>query len=572
MTEALKTHNAVPPRAACLPNGDSEAEHLDLCTYVQTIKTSARELISTVNSLIKLNQWAEIAQAERVMAPHRIADIEAALLHEVLVRLPDDLSMRPSIIISHRFPKMCDMLVTDLRVLLDCIQPLVVHATQQSAGGVVAVTLTVDDDCQSLTVDIYHSGVDAAKSHCETLTDLYGKDDLTTTESALGLTIACKAAALLDGEVSLPSPKYDAGSHARAVFNSPVCASSIPPPCPIKEGQASFPQKFYRLASASAMPSLGHYFSHWLSNAGWLESKEKSESLVVVDYNSDLAQFYQQLASVSTEQVVICLVPEHATFPDFENERVRRQDNAVYIQGPFLTEQLLQAMELVATILVEAQQSIMDLRDCSFPKVVVAPNLLSAVQDTTTRATKSGKRNPRLLKQTQRQLAESLQSLAIGSEPSLLASKPGADPKKPWTLLVDDNRVNLRLLEMYCERRGFPYRTATDGRQAVKIFSEAVVTRYDALLQKDVPAQAFDLILMDLQMPECDGIEATRQIRQMENENGWEKSVLFIITGQDSPNDRKNAEEAGADEFLTKPLGPKVLDQWVKKWCPEAGI
>lgn len=506
------------------------------------------------------------------MALHRIADIEAALLREVLVRLSDDLSIRPSIIISHHFPKKCDMLVTDLRVFLDCIQPLVVHATQQSAGGVVAVTLTVDDHYQSLTVDIYHSRLDTAGPHCETLADVHGKDDLTTAESALGLTIACKAAALLDGEVSVLSPKHEVGSHARVVFNNPVCASSISPPCTIKQGQGLVPQKFYRFASTSAVPSLGHYFSRWLSNTGWLESKEKSESLVVVDYKSDLAQFYQQLASVSTEQVVICLVPEHATFPDFENERVRRQDNAVYIQGPFLTEQLLQAMELVATILVEAQQSIAEVRECSFPEVVDAPNLLATVQNTIGCAAKSGKRSPRFPKQTQKQLAESLQSLTIGSEPSLLATKLGTDLKKPWTLLVDDNTVNLRLLEMYCERRGFPYRTATDGRQAVKIFSEAVVTKYNALLQKDVPTQVFDLILMDLQMPECDGIDATRQIRQMEDDNGWEKSVLFIITGQDSPNDRKNAEEAGADEFLTKPLGPKVLDQWVKKWCPEAGI
>lgn len=573
LTEALKTHNAALLPAACPPQANFEPDQLDLYTYVQTIKTSANELISTVNSLIKLNRWAEIAQAERVMALHRIADIEAALLQEVLVRLPDDLSIRPSIIISHSFPKNCDMLVTDMRVFLDCIQPLVFHAAQKSADGVVAVMLTVDDDYRSLTVDIYHSGLDAAKSHCETLTDdVYGKDDLTTAEYALGLTIACKAAALLDGEVSLLSPKQDAGSHARVVFSNPVCASSILSPCLLKEGAAPLPQKFYRLASESSMSSLGHYFSHWLSITGWSESKEQSGSLVVVDYNSDLAQFYQQLASVSTEQVVICLVPEHATFPDFEIKRVRRQDNAVYIRGPFLTEQLLQAMELVAMILVESQRTIVDLRDCTFPEVVVASNLLSTVQDKASRTGRSRKRGPAFPTQRQKQLAESLQTLTIQSEPSLLAGKPGTDSKKPLTLLVDDNTVNLRLLEMYCERRGFPYRTAKNGRQAVTIFSEAVITRFDPLLQKDVPAQAFDLILMDLQMPECDGIDATRQIRQMEDENGWEKSILFIITGQDSPNDRKNAEEAGADEFLTKPLGPKVLDQWVKKWCPEAGI
>ena len=47
---------------------------------------------------------------------------------------------------------------------------------------------------------------------------------------------------------------------------------------------------------------------------------------------------------------------------------------------------------------------------------------------------------------------------------------------------------------------------------------------------------------------------------------------MFIVTGQDSSNDRKAADDAGADEFLTKPVGPKVLDQWVKKWYPDIEI
>jgi CheY-like chemotaxis protein len=567
----LKTRNSASLPTAHSPATNLETEQLDLYTYVQTIKTSAKELISTVNSLIKLNQWAEIAQAERVMALHRIPDIEAALLHEVLIGLPDDLSIRPSIIISHRSPKNCDMLVTDMRVLLDCIQPLVVHAAQQSAGGVVAVTLTIKEDYQSLTVDVYHSGR-AVRSPSETVTDIYTKEDLTTAESALGLTLACKAAALLDGEVALLSSKHDTGSYVRATFNDPICASSISSPLHPKDGIAQLPQKFYRLVSESPMSSLGHHFSHWLSNVGWSESKEKSESLVIVDYHSDLTQFYQQLASVGTEQVIVCLVPENATFLDFESKRVRRQENAVYVQGPFLTEQLLQAMELVAAILVESRRSSLKLGDCSFATVAAEPNLSSAVQSTATRTGRLVKQGSIFPKTTQTQVAESLQNLRLSPKPSLSAGKLGTNSKKPRTLLVDDNAVNLRLLQMYCNRRGIPYQTAADGQQAVKIFSEAVVTRYDPLLQQDVSATAFDLILMDLQMPECDGIDATRQIRQLEEENGWEKSVLFIVTGQDSPTDRKNAEEAGADEFLTKPLGPKVLDQWVKKWCPEAGI
>jgi CheY-like chemotaxis protein len=75
---------------------------------------------------------------------------------------------------------------------------------------------------------------------------------------------------------------------------------------------------------------------------------------------------------------------------------------------------------------------------------------------------------------------------------------------------------------------------------------------------------------MDLQMPICDGIGATSQIRALEEEHGWKKSVVFIVTGQDSPSDRANAHDAGSDGYLVKPVGPKVLDHGVKQWFPDA--
>jgi CheY-like chemotaxis protein len=143
---------------------------------------------------------------------------------------------------------------------------------------------------------------------------------------------------------------------------------------------------------------------------------------------------------------------------------------------------------------------------------------------------------------------------------------------KPMTLLVDDNAINLRLLEMYCSRRGLPYRTARDGAEAVRIFRKHRMPVDDLLLQQPLVTQPFDLVLMDLQMPICDGIDATRQIRTLEQEYKWEKSVVFIVTGQSSPSDRTNASDAGANGFLVKPVGPKDLDRWVKQEFPAAGL
>lgn len=121
----------------------------------------------------------------------------------------------------------------------------------------------------------------------------------------------------------------------------------------------------------------------------------------------------------------------------------------------------------------------------------------------------------------------------------------------PNCLIVDDNVINLRIMKMYCETRKFPYTTAVDGLQAVYKYKEAVA---------GIP---INLILLDLQMPNCDGIEACEQIRDFEAKEGLSPAAIFIVTGQDSPTDRTKSFEAGADKFFVKPLALKSLDRGI---------
>jgi CheY-like chemotaxis protein len=101
-----------------------------------------------------------------------------------------------------------------------------------------------------------------------------------------------------------------------------------------------------------------------------------------------------------------------------------------------------------------------------------------------------------------------------------------------------------------------------NGRQATELFSQPQTQCSE---EEDPPIQ---LIFMDLQMPICGGIEATQQIRALEQRHKWKKSFLFVMTGQDSPADRKAAEEAGADEYFVKPVVPKQLDRVLKQYFP----
>jgi CheY-like chemotaxis protein/anti-sigma regulatory factor (Ser/Thr protein kinase) len=124
------------------------------------------------------------------------------------------------------------------------------------------------------------------------------------------------------------------------------------------------------------------------------------------------------------------------------------------------------------------------------------------------------------------------------------AENPLSTPKSgPHLLLVDDNAVNLKVLAASVKRGGCTYDQAADGRQAVEAYKSN--------------ASAYDLVFMDLSMPVLDGIEATRQIRALEEESGAgleKRTRIIALTALGDDRHRQRAFEAGVDDFITKPV------------------
>ncbi|KAI0848816.1 hypothetical protein F5Y00DRAFT_81902 [Daldinia vernicosa] len=148
---------------------------------------------------------------------------------------------------------------------------------------------------------------------------------------------------------------------------------------------------------------------------------------------------------------------------------------------------------------------------------------------------------------------------AIGSEPGSTIIQHGRSRsgdhirRLPRVLLVDDNAINLKLLVMFMKKIKLPYAEAVNGLEAVTQFKEA--------------EEPFDFVLMDLQMPVMDGLEATRQIREFEQERAGEPtaasppSTIIAITGVGNEATRQEAMDAGMSQFLTKPVKFKALQQ-----------
>jgi CheY-like chemotaxis protein len=127
-------------------------------------------------------------------------------------------------------------------------------------------------------------------------------------------------------------------------------------------------------------------------------------------------------------------------------------------------------------------------------------------------------------------------------------TSPGdAAPARPLKiLLAEDNCVNQMLAVRLLEKSGHSVCVAANGRDAVSLFE-----KYD-----------YDAVLMDVQMPEMDGLEATRQIRRVESESGSRRHTPVIaLTAHAMSGDEESCIEAGMDSYLSKPLDPRMLSE-----------
>jgi PAS domain S-box-containing protein len=120
-------------------------------------------------------------------------------------------------------------------------------------------------------------------------------------------------------------------------------------------------------------------------------------------------------------------------------------------------------------------------------------------------------------------------------------------------LVAEDNAVNQKVVTMMLRRFGIEPKVAPDGRAALKSIEE----------------DAYDLILMDVQMPAMNGHEATRQIRAGEKARGAGEHIPVIaMTAAASPCDRDACLAAGMDDFISKPAQMSDVESILRKWLP----
>lgn len=115
-------------------------------------------------------------------------------------------------------------------------------------------------------------------------------------------------------------------------------------------------------------------------------------------------------------------------------------------------------------------------------------------------------------------------------------------------LVTEDEAINRLYITTVLSRKGWIVDEATNGLEAIRLCEK----------------NSYDIILMDISMPDLNGIEATKRIR--EKEEGETHLPIIALTAHAFPSDRKNFLEAGMDDVIVKPLSEETLMKTISKY------
>lgn len=108
---------------------------------------------------------------------------------------------------------------------------------------------------------------------------------------------------------------------------------------------------------------------------------------------------------------------------------------------------------------------------------------------------------------------------------------------KKHVLLVEDNMLNQKFALVVLKLKGYTADLAKNGKAGVELFEK----------------NEYDVILMDIQMPIMNGLEATKKIREIEKENGWPRIKIIAVTAYAMPGDEERFMQADIDWYIAKP-------------------
>jgi len=531
----------------------------DQSDYVGTIRRSGESLLSLINDILDFSkiEAGQLDFEEIDFDPELLAYDVCQLIWPRIESKPIEVLCR----IGDNFPSMVRGDPTRYRqVLIN----LMGNAPKFTESGEIELTLDVDEEEQDrikLHAKIRDTGIGIPKDKLSAIFEPFKQADGSTTRkyggTGLGLSICKKISKLMDGDVWAESPSD----------------------CRLKDNSKNQNNNQLSIANsqsepAANVPSLNHsttqplnqnpgsifHFTAWLGKAEIKEASKftpmslSNKKVLIVDDNQSnldiLTNFLESVeirvfALTNGEEAVATLQkaledgnPFDLCISDIQMSGVNGYDVARQIRK--FKSSIVNSQSSIRSIPLLALSSLME-RDSMRCEEAGFDGFLSKPI-----------RREKLYKMLEKIIGKEAESKEqrAESEVKQIATQYSINKDMKHSvsiLLAEDNPVNQKLAKLMLTKGGYHVEAANNGKEAV----EKYITS---------PGD-FDLIFMDIQMPEMDGLEATKAIRKRED-----AIPIIAMTANAMKGDKEKCLEAGMDDYMTKPIKRDLVFEMIKKW------
>jgi signal transduction histidine kinase/CheY-like chemotaxis protein len=478
--------------------------------YLDTVKLSADSLLGVINDILDFSK-IEAGRIDIDVRPFNLRDSLESILRTLALRA-DEKGLE---LLCELAPEVPEMVRADANRLNQIVINLVGNAIKFTHEGEVAVKVQVDAEREEervLHFEVADTGIGIPPEKQKMIFDPFAQADTSTTRkyggTGLGLTISTRLLEKMGGKIWLES---EVGKGSRFHFTLPI---GVVDPGTVEIGKAAPPEIL------------------------------RGVRVLVVDDNRTnrrilegmLKRWEMRSTSVQGGEEALAELPAARRTED-PYGLILLDMHMPKMDGFELVERIRQRPELsTATIMMLTSAGHRgDAERCN--RLGISAYLLKPIRQSELREA----------------IARVLGARESKGAISLITRYSLHDERDPETvlsvLLVEDNLVNQRLATRMLEKRGHRVIVAANGREALETLEKT----------------KFDLVFMDIQMPEMDGIEAVRAIRQ--NEMGTDRRLPVIaLTAHAMKGDREKCLTAGMDDYLPKPIRPQELDEILERY------